>query len=533
LGCSSAPREEGVKSALQRSPAIASSWLAIDNLSGSNNLKASATEPVGVLGGQVASLPGDANSFVYSFGGAMKGGLFGDATSEGFVLHPDATWDTDAVHPYLDIPPLKGGRSLYGLAPLWDPSSKAYTGFLALGGITANDSHAPVLTDAWKFTPGVGWTQVTANLPIPTDTSVEPLQPSGAQAWTVSPPTYDHDHIVFAGGLPANPASPPAMPPNVPGLKASACQVFTNNAIDYDIASGTFFDTSMVPDTVIADPTVTPNITFQAGVDGQCTALSDGRRVCCGGRQVRCSHTAFSLGNRCQIYTPSNRTWTACQPFPGVPGEDYDNPICCQTPGCSPIPQCMDPNDGRSEVGLAVTSNDHVLIFGGFYRQEYLPGGPTVGYDNQHEYPSQAIVDFNPANCTRGTAYAVHPSAMLYSRAQEQVVAIAADTFLVIAGFGQISTGGFGELYQTERVTYAKGPATVTTQCEADLPTWADASGALHPIGFSLDNAAGLLANGSVFYAGAGAMQSNKSTDGSANMMALWQPGLSTCAPPR
>jgi hypothetical protein len=45
----------------------------------------------------------------------------------------------------------------------------------AVGGLTAGKSF-PNLADAQKFTPGIGWTRVTANLPIPTDTRVDPPQ---------------------------------------------------------------------------------------------------------------------------------------------------------------------------------------------------------------------------------------------------------------------------------------------------------------------------------------------------------------------
>jgi hypothetical protein len=391
--------------------------------------------------------------------------------------------------------------------------------------LTGNQGGAPTITDAWKFTPGSGWTLVTSNLPIPTDTSVEPPQPSGAQAWTVSHPTYDPSHIVFAGGAPANAANPPALPPNVSG-KTTGYTVFTNNAIDYDVAAGAFFDTSMVPDTVIADPTVTPNVTFLSGTDTQCVTLSDGRRVCCGGRHVRGTHSGFSLGNRCQIYAPSARAWTACQDFPGVSGEDFDNPVCCPAPGCAPIPQCMDPNNGRSEAALAVTSNDHVLIVGGWYRQEYLAGGPSAGYDNAHLFPSRAVIDFNPGNCTSGTAYTVL-GAMLYARAQPQIAPIVSggDSFLVIGGSGGTDLLSPGDLYQTERLTYTKSPAAMTTQRDADLPSWVDTSNVAHPFAASLNAFAGLLTNGQIFYAGAWSTQTkNNSNVGSANMMTLWRP---------
>jgi hypothetical protein len=186
----------------------------------------------------------------------------------------------------------------------------------------------------------------------------------------------------------------------------------------------------------------------------------------------------------------------------------------------------MDPNNGRSEVALAVTSNDHVLIVGGWYRQEYLAGGPSAGYDNAHLFPSSAIVDFNPANCTTGSAYTVL-GAMLFNRAQPQIAPIVpgGDSFLVIGGTGGTDLLSAGDLYQTERLTYKKSPAAITTQRDADLPTWIDTSNVAHPFASSFSAVAGLLTNGQIFYAGSWSTQySNQANIGSANMLTLWRP---------
>jgi hypothetical protein len=157
----------------------------------------------------------------------------------------------------------------------------------------------------------------------------------------------------------------------------------------------------------------------------------------------------------------------------------------------------MDPSNGNTEIGLALASNGHVLIIGGYYR----------GADNASQFTRHSIVDFDPASCTQGAAYTVVGKLQL-ARGIPKVVAVpgATDTFLVIGGTSEITDAI--NLYTTERVIYqaARGstPATATSQFDAPLPHWTNSDGMIYPFAGAWFAAAGVLANGTIWYSGGG-----------------------------
>jgi hypothetical protein len=468
--------------------ALATGWLKIDDIRPQNdNSQATSAQPVGAYDGMAASLPGD--NYVYYFGGDFNSDLFHQAQSQGTRLAADGSFLTDATAPYLDIPPLgnNAGRQLFALFPVYDGT--AYTSFLALGGQSKHASGPANLSDAWKFTLGSGWTPL-GELPIPSN-EVDPVQPDGSQAFVDTLSTYDARHGLAAGGLLGNPAHPTALPSTLLPSSLSSYTILTPNAVFYVAATGRFYDVPMVADTVAG-------YGYKAGRNTQCINLPDGRDVCCFGRQVRGDLVAFPYAHNCQIFTPDYAApaasrWTECQDFQGVDGEDFNNPRCCATAGCVNPPQCADPTNGNTEIGLAVASNGHVLVVGGWIR----------GADNHSAFPRRSIVDFDPERCTDGAAYTVVGS-LLLARTYPKVVAVpgATDTFLVIGG-----KGDDGDHYTTERVIYtpARGstPPSARAQFDAPLPSWTNSDGRSYPFaGAWFGSAAGVLGNGAIWYAG-------------------------------
>jgi hypothetical protein len=486
--------------------ALATGWINIGDIAPQNdNSQASATQPVGAFDGMAASLPGDPNNYVYYFGGAFSDS-FNQAQPQGTRLGADGTFLTDAAAPYLDIPPLgnNAGRQLFALFPVYDGTS--YSSFVALGGQSKRNGGPANLSDAWKFTPGAGWAPL-GELPIPSN-EVDPIQTDGSQAFLDILSTFDTRHGLAAGGHLGTASHPTTLPINAPqGVSnLNSYDVFTPNAVFYVGATGAFYDVPMIADTVAG-------YSYKAGRAPQCINLPDGRDVCCFGRQVKGSHATFPWAHNCQIFTPNYAapaasTWTECQDFGGVDGEDFNNPRCCGTVGCVNPPQCMDPSNGNTEIGLAVASIGHVLIIGGYYR----------GADNVFQTTRRSIVDFDPASCTQGAAYTFVGNLQL-ARGYPKVVAVpgANDTFLVIGGTGETDAINH---YTTERVTYqaAHGstPARATSQFDAPLPNWTNSDGRIYPFTNAwFGAAAGVLSNGTIWYSGGNGLSAGNCVVGS------------------